>query len=568
MASNELAVWNADIQSGDRRRVAKAARRLADAQAQVPPEWIFTRCDKFWRPAFNEMSPDIIEASGTDPRNNSGSAMIKLKSGSTHNAYLAECSKTFVGVKVETAGIKMPYYVKKHSQKYENSAWTYTSELRGIADIFQYLIIFPTWFLPIQVQPISHAVLAGPIVTVLESVISECALRIQSGIMDFFNNALSLNLDMRTWVGTLLQALDRDGLTIEALHRMLRTPMYVVRTNPFLDGSPLWAKTVRMVPLSEVIAEATQSYGIDVSIELWEVGDPQPDAFAHLDQPTYVVRVRDMTQIEGPTKTIVDSVLRTAVDLSGSLGVMFGPLIKGVPGMEGVFVAPALGINYHEPWTYLVAPDPGEDGSVLTCEIVDHTQTGWQHIIGGKSPKWLNDLINAWFSFVIDAVQIVLGFTGIPSDILNGFLNDAFFAFQMLQLYDRRSANGPYHPAMEQMHATGSAPYNVEALFTFLKVIWESRGWTSAQVTFRNNEVYALGREVFKGQLFSLVYQSRTKMLTDYVENVVWSYSDSKRELMIQVGDGRADEPPIAKHARSISEVIAGVNALTLAPST
>ncbi|SBS73769.1 hypothetical protein MHPYR_180049 [uncultured Mycobacterium sp.] len=423
MASNELAVWNADIQSGDRRRVAKAARRIADEKAKVPPEWIFTRCDKFWRPAFSEMGPDIIEASGTDPRNASGSAMIKLKSGSTHNAYLAECSKTFVGVKVETAGIKMPYYVKKHSQKYENSAWTYTSELAGIADIFKYLIIFPTWFLPIQVQPISHAVLAGPIVTVLESVISECALRIQSGIMDFFNNALSLNPDMRTWVGTMLQALNRDGLTLEALHRMLRTPMYVVRGNPFLDGSPLWAKTVRMVPLSEVIEEATQSYGIDVSIELWEVGDPQPDAFAHLDQPTYVVRVRDRTQIVGPTKTIIDSVLRTAVDLSGSLGVMFGPLIKGVPGMEGVFVAPALGINYHEPWTYLVAPDPGEDGSVLTCEIVDHTQTGWQHIIGGKSPKWLNDLINAWFSFVIDAVQIVLGFTGIPSDLLSGFLN-------------------------------------------------------------------------------------------------------------------------------------------------
>ncbi|SBS73768.1 Gp18 (fragment) [uncultured Mycobacterium sp.] len=121
---------------------------------------------------------------------------------------------------------------------------------------------------------------------------------------------------------------------------------------------------------------------------------------------------------------------------------------------------------------------------------------------------------------------------------------------------------------MEQMHATGSAPYNVEAIFTFLKVIWESRGWTSAQVTFRNNEIYALGREVFKGQLFSLVYQSRTKMLTDYVENVVWSYSDSKRELMIQVGDGKADEPPIAKMTRSITAAMEAVNALTMAPNS
>lgn len=567
MTGNELAVWNQDLQSGDKRRVMKSARRLADTKKKVPPDWIFTRTDKFWTRAFSEMTPDIIDASGTDPRNTSGSATVKLKSGSRHNAYLAECDKTMVGVIVETAGIKMPYYVKTHRQKYENSSWTYTSELRGIAEIFQYLIIFPTWFLPIQAQPISHAVLAGPIVTLLENVIAECALRIQSGLLDL-NNALSLNLDFRTWIGTWLQAAERDGLSIETFQRMLKTPMYVVRTNPFLDSSPLWAKTVRMVPLSEVIAEATQSYGIEVSIELWEVGDPQPDETANLDQPTYVVRVRDRTQITGPTKTIVDSVVRTTVDLGGALGTLFKPLISGVPGMEGVYVAPLLGVEYQEPWTYLIAPEPGEDGSVLTCEIAHHTQTGWQHIIGGKSPKWLNDLINAWFGFVIDAVQIVLGFTGIPSDLLSGFLNDAFFAFQMLQLYDRRNENGPYHPAMEQMHATGSAPYNVEALFTFLKVIWESRGWTSAQITFRNAEIYALGREIFKAQLFSIIYQNRTRMLTDYIENVIWSFSDSKRELMIQVGDGRADEPQIAKHTRMITALAEGFSALTLAPST
>lgn len=568
MASNDIAVWNQDLQSGDKRRVMKSARKLADAKKKVPPDWIFTRTDKFWNRAFSELTPDIIDSSGTDPRNASGSAKITLKSGSRHNPYLAECTKSMVGVIVETAGIKMPYYVKTHREKYESSAYTYTSELRGIADIFQYLIIFPLWFLPIQIQPISHAVLAGPIVTVLENVISECALRMQSGIMDFLNNAASLNLDFRTWVGTWMQAIDRDGLSIDTFLRMLKTPMYVVRTNPFLDGSPLWAKTVRMVPLSEVIAEATQSYGIDVSIELWEPGDPQPDASANLDQPTYVVRVVDRTQITGPTKTILDSVLRTTVDLGGSLGILFDPIINGVPGMEGVYVSPLLGVNYTEPWTYLIAPEPGEDGSVLSCEIAHHTQTGWQHIIGGKSPKWLNDLINAWFSFVIDAVQIVLGFTGIPSDLLSGFLNDAFFAFQMLQLYDRRNDAGPYHPAMEQMHATGSAPYNVEALFTFLKVVWESRGWTSAQITFRNAEIYALGRDIFKGQLFSLIYQNRTRMLTDYIENVVWAFSDTKRELMIQVGDGKADEPTISKHTRMLTALQEGWNALSLAPAT
>lgn len=557
---SELERWQADIASGDPRRVANAARELANAKDEVDPEWIFTVTDKWWTPT-GEIGEHLMEASGTDPRNKVPTATMKQMGSSPHIGAMMNCRKSMVGVKVETGGLKWAFYVKKHRYKLDKGEWTSTAELRGIWDVLNYWVVWPSWWLPIQAQPFSHAVFFGPMVTCLENMMTECALRIQSGIWEFVNNALSLNPDLRAWFGRLLQS---NGNIFE----MLKTPAYIVRTNPFLDTSPLWGKTIRMETCGAVITNETKPYGVVVDVDLWEPGDEQPDAWANLTQPTYVIRVRDMSQIEGPTKTILDSVIRSTVDLGGALFGEVEGLLQQAQGMEGVFVAPVLGLNFIAPWVMLEAPEPGKKGGLLTCEITDHSPEGWQHIIGGKSPKWLNDLMNAFYAYLIDMAMIALGFTGVPSNILEGFLNDAFFAFQLLQLYTRRDEMGPYHPAMERFYATGAPPYNIEALFTFLKVIWESRGWTSVVATFRNGEIYTLGRDFFRGMLFSIVYMGRTRMVTDYVEMIMWRINEREREILAQIGDGEADEPPIAKHTRNITALQEIANVITLAPNS
>lgn len=560
-ASTDLVRWQAAVASGDPARVGTLARTLAAEKSKASPEWIFTVCDNLWRPV-GELGADLIEGSGTDPRNAVPSGTVTVKGSSPMVGELMKCRDTMVGLKVETAGLKFPFYVKKHTLSYKNGAHQSVSELRGIYAILYYYVIIPTWFLPIQIQPISHAVYFGPIVTVIETMIAECALRIQAGINEFLNNAASLNPDMRAWFGTLLQS---DGNLFEVLKR----PVYVVRTNMLLDGSPTVVRPVRMETVGQVIADLTGPYGIDVSMTLWEPGDPQPDEWANLTHPTYVVRVRDRSQIEGPTKTVLDSAIRTTVDLAGSLfGNAVKPLIQSVDGVEAAFVSPALGVNFVEPWIILEVPEPGGRGSVLSAEIVDHAHEGWRHIVGGKSPAWLNALINATLSWLLDSVTIVIGLTGVPSDLLSGFLNDAFFAFQQYDHYDRRAEGGPYHPAVERFHATQSSGYNVEAIMNFIKALWESKGYTSATVTFRNAEVATLGVDFFKSMLLSLVYMSRTRMLTDFVENIMWRITTAEREILAQIGDGRAEEPPLAKHQRNITGLFASVNALTLAPKS
>lgn len=559
--------WKAAIQSGDITRIATTARALTEKKSKVDVEFNFSVCDKFWTP-MGAIGNELMEASGTDPRNDCQTARIKHKGDSPLTQLFMDCRNTMVGIEVETAGMRYNFYVKKHDWEYQDGAWTGTVEARGIWDILNYYVIWPSWWLPIQAQPFSHAIFIWALQTCIENMVAECAIRLQSGWMEAINNGLSLNPDIRAWFGTVLQALKNDGLSPQTFGRMLRTPTYVKRTNPFLDTSPLCAKTVRMETCGAVIKDVTRPYGVDTRMDLWRPGDPQPDQWITLDQPTYVFSTVDRSQITGPTKTVLDSVLRTVVDLGGSLGGIFSPVMKQVPGMDGTFYAPLLGVNFEQPYAYLVAPESGEDSSITSCRISNHTPEGWQHIMGGRSPKWLNDLMNATFAWLIDSLMIVVGFSGIPSDLLSGFLNNSFLAFQLIQHYDRRDQVGPYHPAVERFYPTASAPYNIETVFAFINALFDSQGYTTAQVTFRNGDQYALGRDVFKGGLMSVVYHGRTKMITDYIENIMWRITPDERTVVAQVGDGRRDEAPLGKFQRWITGLFEALNVITLSPQS
>jgi hypothetical protein len=559
--TTELAVLN-DALRNDPNLISRgdAADVIAEGATQFDKDWIVTVYDKFWRP-IGEVGDDLIQLTGTDPRNKLPSATLSLKGTSEFTGAFMNCENTLVGVTIETGGLRFPFYVKSFDYEFKEGALTGTANLLGIWDILNYLIIWPSWYLPIQAQPFSHAVFVWAICTVIENMVAEQALRIQSGINEFINNALSLNPDMRTWIGTLLQS---NGNILQ----MLKTPVYVVRTNPLLDTSPLVARTVRMESCGTVITDITKAYGVDVRVDLFMPGDEQPDRWANLNQPTYVVTVKDRSQIEGPTKTVLDSVLRTTVDVGGSFFGEIGPVVTQVPGMAGQFQSPVLGVNFNPPWAVLVMPEQGDKTSIVSCKLSFHTPSGWQFIIGGRSPKWLNDMMNATFSWLIDSISILIGFTGIPSNLLEGFLNNTLLAFQLVQVYERRNAVGPYHPGIEVFEATATAPYNVETLFAFVDLIFDHRGYVSAITIFRNDEVYKLGKDVFRGALFSIVFMNRTRIFTDYIENVMFTLNTGERSLMLQVGDGRAEEAPLAKFQRFITGVVESINVLTLAPQS
>ena len=162
--------------------------------------------------------------------------------------------------------------------------------------------------------------------------------------------------------------------------------------------------------------------------------------------------------------------------------------------------------------------------------------------------------------------MIVIGLTGVPSNLFDGLFNDVLLSFALVENYDRRAKMGPY-ARPEKFVATGAAPYNVDALFSFISAMYDSRGYRSAIAQFRNGFPYSVGRDIFPGAMMSIAENGT--LYSDYIENII--ITDNRKErckVVVQIGDGKAEEVPIARFQRMITGLQEAFNVLTLAPGT
>jgi hypothetical protein len=120
-------------------------------------------------------------------------------------------------------------------------------ECKSIWAILEYLTVWPSWYLPIQTQPFSHAIFAWGLQTVIESMVARIRdARFRPASLSSINNAASLNPDVRAWWGTINQTLKREGLSQDTFRKMLRTPLYVDAHQPVAGHQPFAIRTVRM----------------------------------------------------------------------------------------------------------------------------------------------------------------------------------------------------------------------------------------------------------------------------------------------------------------------------------
>lgn len=545
------------LQSGTDQQKISTATVVARQQDATPEELFVTIYDKFWTPLG--ACGDYISLSASKPRNKTGVLNLTLKGSDPLVPLIRKCRTEVVGITVEVGALRWAFTVDTATLKMANGMKTLEVKALSLHDYLSYLLVWPSFLAPIQAQIPTRAVFIGPLCTVIEVMIAEQAFRLQSGLWELSNNLLSLNPDWQAWFGNLLES---RGDALGELHN----PIYVVHHNPLFDSSPFVSINVRMETCAQVIDKLVKSYGVSVEVELWLPGDPQPDAFSNLSVPTYVVRVVDRTNITGPTNgTILDSIVKQIVNLEGSiLGNALDPILnpEGQYAPPGVYIAPTMGVNYVQPWAILV---DHPRGPMEAFEIVEHHPQGWQIIVGGKSPKWLTDLINAFTSWALDSLMILAGLTGVPSTLLDGLFSDVLLAFQLVENFQRRRDAGPYSRP-EKFTPTNSAPYNVDALFTFISTLWDTRGYRSGVAQFRQGYPYSVGRDVFPGSLMSIA--EGNELYTDYVENIM--ITDNRKErcsVLVQIGDNRAEEAPIARFQRLITGIQEAINVLTLAPN-
>jgi hypothetical protein len=500
---------------------------------------------------------DYISCTFQLARNRVASAEIVIKGNDPMVATLLNCAQTTVPITIETGTVRWSGRVFTCEDKFSDRVNTVVVTCINDYAWLDKILCWPNFLLPIEIQFPSEALYIGPAVTCVKTLVAEQCFRLQSGIWEMLNNLGSGNLDWTAWYGTLLES---NGNLLE----MLLTPIVVVPTNAIFDTSPWVSFSGRMDQLSTLIAQVVKDTGITVTMQLWLPGDPQPPGLlVPLQVPTIVMDAKSNLNVTGPTGTFLDGILQDTVDLGTSvLGQVLDPFLN--PNSEyapqGINIAPTIGVNFVQPWVVLT--DDPRSGllqySVKARHALAHTI-----VAGGKSPQWLNDLLNLVASFAIQTLSIIIGISGIPSDLFDGTIDDVLLAFQNVENGRRRIDLGPYG-FPEYFCQTGSSAYTLDTWFAMKNAMWDSRGLYTYQWTMYNGYPYTVGVDIHVGQMAS--FANRGLLYTDYVDSVVYTDDRSTRlgKLEITVGDGQLVEGPIPKLYRKLVEFEKAFQIITL----
>lgn len=516
----------------------------------------------FYTNLYKQAGPcgNYKELNVTFNRNAIGTATIVLSQTDPLVPIVMNCYQAVVPVTIQKGYLRwtgrVDYVDYEFKADGKGGEYNVTVYCKSDYEWFDKVLCWPNALLPIQVQFPQRSLYIGPAITCIKTLIAEQCFRIQSGLYEFINNALSFDFDIESWFGTLLES---DGNLVQ----MLMTPIVVVPTDPIFDASPWTSINGRMDKISTLVEEVVKDNGLVLTADLWLPGDPQPSGLLiPLTAPTIVVDCKDRSGVTGPTGTFIDGLITDVVDLqSSALGDELAPFLN--PGNEyapeGVDIAPVLGVNFVPPWA--IFTDHPRSG-LTEFHITPHSPLAYTIIGGGKSPQWVNDLINATLEFLIDAIEITVGFTGIPDTILDGTFDDTILAFQQIENFQRRVKLGPYgYP--EYFSQTGASAYTLDEWFALLSAMWDSRGYHGIILSFNDGYPYTMGKDLFIGGLAS--FAALGNLYTDYVESItIRDDRNTRARVEVMIGDGKSHEAPSVRLARKITKFEEAFQIVTL----
>lgn len=497
-------------------------------------------------------------------RNAVGGAEILLKGTDPMVPTLLNCPQTVVPIWIESASANYQTWDEVVAGRWSGRVLTCEDKfgpIEGIPDnrsvntvqvlcVDDYswldkILCWPNFFLPIEIQFPSEALFIGPAVTCVKTLVAEQCFRLQSGIWDIVNDIGSFDFDWTAWFGRL----NNSG---GDLLKMLMTPIVVVPTDPITDTSPWVSFNGRMDTCATLIEQVCKDTGTNVTMTLWLPGDPQPPGLLiPLTVPTIVMDATDNLGVTGPTGTFLDGILQDTVDLQNSvLGQTLSPFLNpsNAYAPQGINIAPTIGVNFKQPWV-VFTDDP--NSGMLQYSVKGRTSLAYTVVAGGKSPQWIDDLLNLAVGWFIEAITTLIGISGIPSDLFDATIDDVILAFWQSVNGERWSNCGPY-AWPEFFCQTGASAYTLDSWFAMQNAMWDTRGLYTYQWTAFNGFPYLYGKDIVVGQMAS--FANRGLLYTDFVDSVV--YMDDRKtrigKLEITVGDGQFVESPVAKLYRKL----------------
>ncbi|MDG3013542.1 hypothetical protein [Speluncibacter jeojiensis] len=477
---------------------------------------------------------DYISTTCTWKRNAVGTGTIVLKGSDPLIAYAMMCVSTVVPITITAGPARWSGRIDTASYDMVDGVATCTLQLLDDWNWFNKLLVWPNFALPIEVQFPKEAVFVGPAVTCLEEMIAEQCIRLQLGLWEIVNNIV----DPPAWFASMME---KEGLL---------TPIAVVPSDPLLDTSKWIAVSARMDSVATLAKQILKDNGLQLTARLWLPGEPQPTTAFTLTVPTIVVQVVDKSGVTGPTGTIVDGLIEDIADIfDGAYAEVVQPLTTSGYLPPGVNIDPAFGINWTPPWVCYYPDDP--NAGVKEFHMTAHAPLAYTVVGGGKSPNWVNQLINLLLEFALSEILAAIGASGVADTLLDGVFNDVILAFQEFENAPRREALGTYgYP--EMFTSTGSTAWTLDEFFALENAMWDSRGYYSYQVITYNGTPYTFGEDFVEGDLVSWVHNGTH--YSDYCDSATLTDDASHRvELLCTIGDNSAEESPFSVLQRRLS---------------
>lgn len=498
---------------------------------------------------------DYISTTNTFTRNKPGPGTITLKGDDPYGEVAMACKKTVVPVTIRTDHWKWTGRVTDCYDHLVDGVATY--ELQLIDDLAwaSKIAVWPTWWSPIQFQPIKEAVYIGPGKSCILNMFSEQLLRLNYGLWEIVNNILNPS----AYFATAYQLSKEQG----------NVPVVVMPTNMVKDTSKWTCMVARMEPADTVIESTLKDCGLRLKIWMWEPGEPQP-APGHytLTVPTIVIDVVDETNVQGITGTALDGLIGQAVEFADTafgsiIGALMGVDTSGIDDTDATnpysgILTHWLGLDSIPPW---VLYEDGPYSGIKESHVGAHHPLAYTVIGGGKSPAWVNQLIDLLLEALLSAILAYAGVSGISDTLLNGIFDDIILAFQLVEDAARRKALGKFGWP-EYITQTGGAAWTLNELVALEAALWDTRGQYTFQFITRDGLPYLFGKDLDIGTPTSFI--RRGTIYTDYLDQaVVTDDRNNYVDLLLTIGDANPQESPYAKFSRYLESTEAAIRAFT-----
>lgn len=341
-------------------------------------------------------------------------------------------------------------------------------------------------------------------------------------------------------------------------------PITLLPYDPLRDTTPWVNWLARMDPLADLWGDELKHSSCQVRIRMWIKGrDPQPmpDKLTLLESQL-IVDVIDRPKKGGlvNTGTVVDGLINTIAEaVADGIDDVIGGYLPGLAEKIGKV------LRQQEIPSCVWSED---SAGIIDAQVEVIAPKGYRAVIGGKSPTWVNKLVQMGVEAGINALLSFASLV-IPglATAMSGILDNVFLAFMAATDYRLKGKLGKFG-LPEVLGNAGAGAHTFSGKQVAKQTLFDNAGKRRAKVEVLDWAPYGAFEDYDVGHLtgWEDSWGSTLKTFYDRVYSI--EVNDDRDERVVvraAIGDDEPDKSPGQRTAERIKKLLSTVTAASMA---